>query len=250
MTDVSGLQPGAICLVTGASGGIGQAVAESLLHKGFRVICAARRADRMVELFGSFGEQAHIVALDVTDGPAVAGLIDRLPAAWREIEVLVANAGSDIGGRQSFVDTDMGDWASTVEVNVTGVLRVCHAVLPGMQARQRGHIVTLGSIAGLETYASGAVYGASKYAVRAFTQALRKDFKDSPIRITEILPGMVRTGFAEARFHGDATRAEQFYDSFPATLAAEDIAAALLFALEQPPHVNIAQIVVTPTADK
>ncbi len=250
MSDASGLPDGALCLVTGASRGIGQAVAESLLRKGHRVICAARGRARLEDVFASFGTQALIFPLDVTDAAAVAALPDSLPEGWREIDVLVANAGSDVGGRRNFVEADMADMAATVETNVTGLMRVCHAILPGMQARGRGHLVTLGSIAGLETYASGTAYNASKYAVRAFTQALRKDLKQSPIRITEILPGMVRTGFAEARFHGDAERAKDFYDSFPATLAAEDIAAAVLYALEQPPHVNVAQIVVTPTGDK
>ena len=250
MSDTQVLRPGAIALVTGASVGIGRALAEGLLEQGLKVICAARRREKLEEIFAGRGEQALVWPLDVTDGAAVAGLLDALPADWRDIEVLVANAGSDVGGRRAFAAGEMADWASTIETNVTGLIRVCHVVLPGMLARGRGHLVTLGSIAGLSTYADGAVYSASKYAVRAFTEALRQDYKNAPIRITEILPGMVRTGFAEARFRGDAETAAKFYESFPATLAAEDIAAAVHFALAQPPQVNIAQIVVTPTGDK
>ena len=237
-------------MVTGASSGIGQAIAEALLDRGHRVICAARRLDRLQELYGTRGETVFCLALDVTDQDAVAGLIAGLPEAWRKIDILIANAGSDVGGRQRFDQYEAAHFAQTIETNVVGLLAICHAVLPGMLARESGHIVTLGSIAGLSTYSGGTVYGASKYAVRAFTEALRKDFKTNPLRITEILPGLVRTGFAEARHQGDAERAQAFYDSFPDALSAGDIAEAILFALEQPPRVNIAQIVVTPTLDK
>ena len=250
MTESDTLQPGRIALVTGASRGLGLAIADALLARGLKVIFAARGQALLEELCATRGENALPLALDVTDGPAVAGLLETLPEAWRAIDVLVANAGSDVGGRQRFDQGEVADWASTVEINVTGVMRICHAVIPGMLARGRGHVVTLGSIAGLGTYAGGTVYSASKYAIRAFTEALRKDYKNEPIRITEILPGLTRTGFAAARFGGDQDKAAEFYDSFPGALEPEDIAAAVLFALGQPQHVNIAQIVVTPTDDK
>lgn len=250
MSEMQVLRSGAVALVTGASSGIGQAIAEDLLSQGLKVICAARRRDKLAELFGGRAEQALVWPLDVTEASSVTALPDSLPAGWREVEIVVANAGSDVGGRRHFDAGEMADWAATIETNVTGLMRVCHALLPAMVTRGRGHLVTLGSIAGLNTYAGGAVYSASKYAVRAFTEALRREYKNAPIRITEILPGMVRTGFAEARFRGDAKAAAEFYDSFPATLTAADIAASVRFALGQPPHVNIAQIVVTPTGDK
>lgn len=249
MTAPETLRPGAVALVTGASDGIGRAVAESLLDRRLKVICAARRRAWLDELYGG-RDGAYVLPLDVTDGPAVAGLIETLPADRRAIDVLVANAGSDVGGRRRFDAGDMAEWAATVDTNVTGLMRVCHAVIPGMLARGRGHVVTLGSIAGLRPFPQGSVYCATKFAVRAFTEALRQDYENEPIRITEILPGLVRTGFAEARFHGDAARATEFYDSFPAALEAEDIAAAVVFALAQPQRVNVAQIVVTPTGDK
>jgi NADP-dependent 3-hydroxy acid dehydrogenase YdfG len=244
------LRPGAIALVTGASRGIGRAIAEGLLARSQHVICTSRKRGNLDDLCAGQDGKAYPLALDVTDGAACAACIESLPDDWREIDVLVANAGSDVGGRVRFDEGDMADWAATVETNVTGLMAVCHAVLPGMLARGRGHIVTLGSIAGLRTYPAGNVYAATKYAVRAFTQGLRLDYKHEPIRITEVLPGMVRTGFAEARHRGDRDKAAEFYDSFPAVLEAEDIAAAALFALEQPPQVNIAQIVVVPTGDK
>jgi len=241
---------GAVALVTGASSGIGQATAIALLDRGLKVICAGRRGDLLGEVFSAYGDAALTLALDVTDGEAVAALPTTLPGGFSEIDILIAAAGSDIGGRRRFDEGEIADWAGTIEVNVNGLLRVCHAVLPGMLARGRGHVVTLGSIAGLRTYAGGSAYGPSKYAVRAFTDALRLDYKHDPIRITEILPGLVRTRFAEARHRGDSDRAATFYDSAAATLKPEDIAAAILFALEQPHGVNIAQIVVTPTGDK
>ena len=244
------LRPGAVALVTGASSGIGRAVVEALVREGLRVICAARGEARLLELCSDHPDQTRAVVLDVTDATAVADMLEILPEDWRTIDILVANAGSDVGGRRAFHEGEMADWASTIETNVTGVMRLCHALLPGMLERQRGHLVVLGSIAGLNAYAGGAVYGASKYAVRAFTEALRKDYKNAPIRITEILPGLVRTGFAAARFKGDAEMGEAFYDSYPATMEADEVATSVMFALAQPPGVNIAQIVVVPTGDK
>ena len=250
MTGPDTLQPGRIALVTGASRGIGLAIADRLLAEGLKVIFAARSEAALAALSAERGAKALPLALDVADDRAVAALPESLPEGWRDVDVLVANAGSDVGGRQRFDQGQADDWTSTMEINVNGVIRVCHAVIPGMLARGRGHVVTLGSIAGLATYGGGAIYAASKHAVRAFTEGLRKDYKTDPIRITEILPGLVRSGFAEARYRGDRDKAAAFYDSFPAALEPDDIAAATLFALGQPQHINISQIVVTPTGDK
>ena len=244
------LRPGSIALVTGASSGIGRALVEQLLGQGIKVICTGRREAPLTELVNGRLADALPLPLDVCDQGDVAGLMERLPEAWRSIDILVANAGSDVGGRQRFDQGSMEDWASTIETNVTGLMRICHAVIPGMLSRGKGHIVTLGSVSGLSTYAGGTAYSASKFAVRAFTEALRKDYKHDPIRITEILPGLVRTAFATARHRGDNEKAASYYDSAAAALDADDIAETILFALRQPPHVNIAQIVVTPTGDK
>lgn len=238
------------CLITGASSGIGRAVAFRLLERGDRVICTARNLERLRTVFADHTDRAHCVALDVTNGPAVSGFVDNLTPEWRDIDVIIANAGSDIGGRREFLAGHPDDWAGTIETNVNGVLRVCHAILPGMVGRGRGHVVTLGSTAGLKTYAGGAAYSASKFAVRAFTEALRLEFKHSPIRITEILPGTVRTGFAEARHRGDSEKADAFYAGLPDAMTAGDVANAILFALDQPPGVNVAQLLLTPTLDK
>lgn len=244
------MSPRSIALVTGASSGIGQAVADRLLDQGLRVICLGRDEARLRKVFDARGDAAMCLALDVTDQEFAAKLTAALPEDWHGIDILIASAGSDVGGRRRFDQGDMAEWAQTIEINVTGVMRVCHAILPGMLERGRGHIVTLGSVAGISTYPGAAIYAPSKHAVHAFTDSLRKDFSNDPIRITEVLPGLVRTGFAEARHKGDTETANAFYDSFPACLAADDIAATVMFALTQPDHVNIAQIVVTPSGDK
>ena len=241
------LGPGAVALVTGASAGIGAATAAALVEKGARVICAARDKTRLDELAARLGAGAHALELDVTD--PTASLLERLPEELRRIDILIACAGHDVGGRTRFDQGRVEDWASIIETNVTGVIRVCHAVIPGMIERGRGHVVTLGSTAGLRASADYSVYNASKFAVRGFTEALRADYKGTDLRISEILPGLTRTEFAARRYRGDAGRGESYYDSFPGAIEAEDIARAIVYALEQPPHVTVAQMVVVPTRE-
>jgi NADP-dependent 3-hydroxy acid dehydrogenase YdfG len=247
VTDDGILRPGAVALIAGASAGIGAATARALAETGARVICASRDKARLDELVARLGEGAHAIELDVADPASAASLVERLPESLRAIDILVACAGHDTGGRQRFDLGRVEDWASIVETNVTGMIRVCHAVVPGMVERGRGHVVTLGSVAGLRIYAGGSIYNASKFAVRAFTDALRADYKDSDLRITEILPGLVRTEFAARRFRGDTAKGTAYYDSFPDAMEPEDIARAILYALEQPARVTVAQMVVVPT---
>ncbi len=242
------LRPGAPALVTGASAGIGEAVAEALVERGCRVVCAARRLDRLEALARRLGSRCHPLALDVTDAAATAGLIERLPPELREIDILVNNAGHDIGGRRRFDQGDADDWARIIETNVSGMIRVAHAVIPGMVARGRGHVVNLGSIAGLNANPGGTAYNASKFAVHGFSGALRADFAGSGVRVTEILPGTARTEFASTRLHGDAAGGDAFYDGFDTVLTAADVARCVVFALEQPAHVVVSQLVVVPTS--
>lgn len=242
------LKPGAVALVTGASAGIGAAIAEALIAKGCRVICTARRGDRLEALARRLGPDCHPLVLDVTDAQATAELCENLPEELQEIDILINNAGHDVGGRQRFEDGAIEDWAAIIETNVTGLMRVAHAVTPGMAARGRGHIVNLGSISGIGASPEGSVYSASKHAVHGFSNSLRLDFAGSGIRVTEILPGTARTEFGEARWRGDTAQADAFYDSYETLLSAEDVARCVVFALEQPPQVVIAQLVVVPTS--
>ncbi len=244
------MQPGRVALVTGATKGIGRAVAEDLVNRGLKVVCCARNKAALTELFGGDSGNTFPLELDVSDPRQVADRISNLPSEFKEIDVLVASAGSDVGGREPFCDGAMEDWAGTIATNVTGLIACCHAVLPGMLDRNRGHIVTIGSVSGLMTYAGGSIYAASKHAVRAFTEGLRKDYPTEPVRITEIMPGLVRTSFAEARLKGDQQKAGDYYDNAPDALNATDISATVLYALDAPDHVNIAQLLVMPTGSK
>lgn len=241
------LQSGAVALVTGASAGIGAATARALAARGARVICASRNKARLDDLVTELGAGAQAIELDVADPTSAESLIERLPEDLRAVDILVANAGHDQSGRRPFDEGAVADWASIIETNVIGMIRTCHAVVPGMVARGRGHVVTLGSTAGLATYAGGTIYNASKFAVRGFTEALRKDYGASDLRVTEILPGLTRTEFAASRHRGDSTKGTAYYDSFAEVLDPTDIARAIVYALEQPARVTVAQMVVVPS---
>ena len=234
-----------VALVTGASSGIGTAIAEQLVDSGYRVVCTARRMDKLELLCDKLGQSAMALEMDVTQTKSVDTLVERLPPGWTDIDVLVNNAGHDIGGRRLFHEGSADQWASIIETNVTGVIRVTRAIIPAMLDRDCGHIVNIGSVAGLYPYATGTIYSGSKFAVHGFSESLRRDYRTTAIRVTEILPGMVRTGFAEARLN-DSEKAKAFYDDFGQCLDPQDIARTVLFAIQQPPNVVIAQLVVLP----
>lgn len=234
-------------LVTGASSGIGEAICRSLAARGQRVVGAARRLERLEALAADLGDAFHPLELDIDDAAAVEGLEERLPARFESIDVLVNNAGHDIGGRRPFDQGSADQWCAIIETNVQGLIRVTRALIEGMLQRGHGHIVNIGSIAGLKPAATMAAYVASKYAVHGLSETLRLDYAGKGIRVTEIMPGLVRTGFAERRL-GDAERADAFYDAFDACLQAGDIADAVSWAIDRPPHVEIAQMVVLPVS--
>ena len=236
---------GKTCLVTGASSGIGASIAAHLVAAGGRVICAARRIDRLREIEASLSPNCLAVELDVCDAQSVESLPSRLPESWRDVSILVNNAGQDVGGRRAFHEGDIDTWARIIETNVTGLIRVTRAFIDDLRARGEGFVVNIGSVSGFQPYATGTIYAASKHAVHGFSESLRMDYGRSGIRVTEILPGTVRTEFAEARW-GDSDKASEFYASFAACLEPDDIARTVLFALQQPPHVVISQLVVVP----
>jgi NADP-dependent 3-hydroxy acid dehydrogenase YdfG len=236
-----------VALVSGASGGIGGAICRRLVEQGYRVVATARKLDSLRALQQELGDRLHAVALDVTDAAAVRDIATRLPPAFSAIGVLVNNAGHDVGGRRLFEQGSAEQWCDIIDTNVQGMIRLSHALVDGMLERGSGHIVNMGSIAGLKPYASGTAYVSSKYAVHGLSETLRLDFAGRGIRVTEIMPGLVRTGFAEQRL-GDARQAQEFYDGFDQCLDADDVARTVLFALQQPRHVEIAQLVVLPVS--
>jgi 3-hydroxy acid dehydrogenase/malonic semialdehyde reductase len=239
-----------IVFVTGASAGIGEATARAFAAEGSKVLLCARRVERLERLAREL-EQAHKVAvhafgLDVRDQAEVERTVAGLPVEWRAVDVLVNNAGLSRGLDklpQGLVD----DWEEMIDTNVKGLLYVTRAVLPGMVERGRGHIINVGSIAGHEVYPAGNVYCATKFAVRALSKGLRLDLNGTPIRVSEIDPGMVETEFSQVRFHGDKDRAAKVYQGL-APLTGNDIAQAAVWCATRPPHVNISEIVVMPTA--
>ena len=230
-------------VVTGASSGIGAATARALAAAGFRVVCAARRTDRIEELAAEIGGGA--VACDVTDRASVAALAE---SVGDELSVLVNNAGGAFGS--GTVETaDPADWRAMYEVNVLGVLHVTQALLPALRASGDGLIVNVGSTAGRIAYEGGGGYTAAKHGTQVVTETLRLELCGEPIRVSEIAPGMVRTDeFSLVRFDGDQAKADAVYAGVPDPLVAEDVADAISWIATRPSHVNIDELVIRPRA--
>ncbi len=240
-----------LVFITGASSGIGRATAREFAKQGARLLLCARRIERLhalkAELTDEFPKsEIHVFELDVRDRDAVVAQLAHLPVAQREIDILVNNAGLS-RGLDKLQEGDIEDWEEMLDTNVKGLLFVTRAVVPGMVLRNRGHVVNIGSIAGHEVYPKGNVYCASKYAVDAITKGLRLDLVETAIRVTTIDPGLVETEFSEVRFHGDTERAEKVYQGFT-PLSPEDIADAIIWSVGRPAHVQIAEMIIFPTA--
>lgn len=234
-------------LITGAAGGMGTAIAKALAAEGHRLVLVDRNADRLAALLGTLsGGAATSVALDITDGKAVAGLLDRVPKAFRPIDILINNAGHDVGGRQRFDVGSPDDWAAIVETNLIGTMRITRAVLPDMVARNTGDVITMGSIAALRIVADMAPYNASKAGLHMLIDVLRAELAETGIRVTEIMPGLTRTGIILSRYRGDRRLEQEYFDQFKLALEPEDVARTIVFAVQQPRHVQIAQLVVLP----
>ena len=239
-----------IALVTGASAGIGAACARKLAAAGVRSILVARRARRLEqlsqEIAETYGIKSLVTTLDIADQGAVAERLGNLPEEWGAVDILVNNAGL-ARGMDSLHKNDPVGWNEVLDVNVKGLLAVTQAILPGMLERNRGHVINLGSIAGYEAYPGGAVYCASKFAVRALTRGLKMDLQGTPIRVTSIDPGLVETEFSQVRFRGDQEAASRPYAGME-PLTAEDIAEAVVWAASRPAHVNVMSMTLFPTA--
>jgi 3-hydroxy acid dehydrogenase / malonic semialdehyde reductase len=239
---------GKIVLITGASSGIGAACAQLLAQAGADLILAARRLERVqalaTQLEQQYHIQTHVLGLDVCDRQAVDATLNHLPDPWNQIDILVNNAGLS-RGLSKLHEGNIDDWEEMLDTNVKGLLYVTRAVVPGMVERQSGHVVNIGSIAGRVAYPGGNVYCASKAAVRAISDGLKQDLIGTPVRVTEIEPGLVETEFSLVRFHGDCDRAEKVYQDLT-PLTGEDIADLVLFSVTRPPHVNMSEMLVVP----
>lgn len=235
---------GKIVFITGASAGIGAATAMAFAEQGAKLLLAARRAGRLAEVASTAidrgAEAVHSFHLDVRNRHAVQRAIDELPPDWAEIDVLVNNAGLSRGMEKLYTGKNE-DWDEMIDTNIKGLLHVARAVVPGMVVRRRGHVVSMGSMAGEIVYPNGAVYCGSKAAARAISDGLREDLLGTPVRVTSIDPGLVETEFSQVRFHGDTHRAAKVYQGLT-PLTAEDVADAILWAVTRPAHVNIARI--------
>ncbi|WP_026443204.1 SDR family NAD(P)-dependent oxidoreductase [Pseudacidobacterium ailaaui] len=238
---------GKIVFITGASAGIGQATARAFAREGARLLLAARRLERLEnmkpELLEAGADAIYTLALDVRNREQVEQQIRSLPEEWQPIDVLINNAGLS-RGLDKVYEAKVEDWEEMIDTNVKGMLYVTRAVVPGMVARGRGHIVNLGSTAGEMTYPGGSVYCGTKAAERAINDGLRQDLLGTPVRVTSIDPGMVETEFSEVRFHGDKERAAKVYQGLT-PLTPADVADAIVWAVSRPAHVNIARVLMT-----
>ena len=236
---------GKVALVTGATAGFGEACAEAFVHAGMTVIAAGRRKERLDALAARLGkEKIHPLLLDVQDRAAVEEVVGKLPPALAAIDVLVNNAGLALGLEPAH-RASLDEWETMIATNCRGLVTVTRAVLPGMVARNRGHVVNVGSVAATYPYPGGNVYGATKAFVHQFTLNLRADLLGTAVRATAIEPGMAETEFSLVRFQGDAAKAAKVYDGVK-PLSAQDVAQTILWAVSLPQHVNVNVVELMP----
>jgi NADP-dependent 3-hydroxy acid dehydrogenase YdfG len=233
-------------LITGASSGFGEACARRFAEAGDDLVLCARRLDRLQALSDQLSSQTEVViqTLDVTDPQAVDGFLEALPEASREIDVLINNAGLALG-LQPAHQADLKDWQTMVDTNIKGLMHMTRLILPGMVERRRGHIINIGSVAGSWPYPGGNAYGASKAFVQQFSRGLKADLVGTPLRVTNIEPGLAETEFSLVRMKGDAQQAADVYQGTQ-PLTGEDIAEIIYWVTALPPHVNINALEVMP----
>lgn len=234
-------------LITGATSGIGAATARLLAKHDFRLILCGRREERLATLAKELSNtDVHTLTFDVSDQQATSKCIENLPASWKTIDVLINNAGN-AHGLDPIQNGSIADWDAMIDINVKGLLYVSKQIIPQMTTRNEGHIINIGSIAGKEVYPNGNVYCASKFAVDALTKGIRMDLNPFGIKVTGIHPGLVETEFSMVRFKGDAEKAATTYKGLE-PLKPEDIADVILYTLQAPKHVVIADVTIFPTA--
>ncbi len=235
-----------IMFLTGASSGIGRSCAVAFARGGAHVILAARRVERVKslasELIAEYGTRALPLKMDVTDRTAVFEAVESLSSKWKEVDVLVNNAGKALGVSKSY-ETSIAHLEGMLETNVKGLIHVTSAVTPAMVERNRGHIINIGSAAGHWVYPGGTVYCASKHAVRALNEGLKMDLHGTNVRVSSVDPGLVETEFSIVRFDGDSERADTVYAGMT-PLTPDDVADAVLWCASRPPHVNISEVLM------
>jgi 3-hydroxy acid dehydrogenase/malonic semialdehyde reductase len=238
-----------IIFITGASSGIGEACARQFAESGAKLLLCARRLDVLntlaKALHTDYGTMVHCFQLDVRDASAVQTAIQALPTEWKNIDVLINNAGL-AAGLDTMQNADIADWDTMIDTNVKGLLYVTRSVIGQMVARNTGHIINIGSISGHEVYPKGGVYCATKFAVNALTTGLRMDLLGTHIRVTTVDPGAVVTNFSKTRFKGDEARAAAVYEGMQ-PLTPDDIADAVHYCATRKPHVNISELIIMPT---
>ena len=237
-----------IVLITGATSGIGYACARKFAENGDKLILTGRNEQRLAEIrqeLAATGTDVVTLAFDVRDREKAQQCIDGLSAEWRQIDVLVNNAGLALGLEPEY-EGDLDDWETMIDTNIKGLLTMTRIVVPGMVARNSGHVINVGSVAGDAAYAGGNVYCATKAAVKALTDGLRIDVANSAVRVTNLKPGLVETNFSNTRFHGDNERAANVYKGIK-PLVGDDIADVAVFAANAPAHVQIAEVLILAT---
>lgn len=236
-------------LITGASSGIGEGCARKFASQGARIILNARNTERLEslaqELKENYNSECHILPFDVCDHKSAAAALEALPDEWKSIDILINNAGLAIGVDKEH-EGNIDEWDTMIDTNIKGLLSMTRIVVPGMVERGCGHIINIGSIAGDAAYPGGSVYCATKAAVKALSDGLRIDLVDTPLRVTNIKPGMVETNFSVVRFRGDKDRADNVYKGIK-PLTGDDIAEVAYFAASAPEHMQVAEILVMPT---
>ena len=236
-------------LITGASSGIGEGCARKFASQGARLILNSRSADKLTalaeELKEKYDAECYVMPFDVCNREAAAAALNALPQEWRSIDVLINNAGLAIGVDKEH-EGSLDEWDVMIDTNIKALLSMTRLVVPGMVERGRGHIINIGSIAGDAAYPGGSVYCATKAAVKALSDGLRIDLVDTPLRVTNIKPGLVETNFSVVRFRGDKEKADNVYRGIK-PLNGDDIAEVVYFAASAPEHMQVAEILVMPT---
>lgn len=234
--------------VTGATSGIGEACARRLANEGHRIVINGRNEQRLKELkteLETAGAEVLTLCFDVRNRMAATEAVKALPEEWRQIDVLVNNAGLALGLDREY-EGSYEDWETMIDTNIKGLLTMTRLIVPGMVERDKGHIINIGSVAGDAAYANGNVYCATKAAVKTLSDGLRIDVADTAVRVTTIKPGLVETNFSVTRFHGDQERADNVYKGIQ-PLTGDDIADVVAYAIAAPPHVQIAEVLVLAT---